>query len=60
VTRIGFVATTTINRHDFGVSWNAPMDRGGVVVGDGVAITLDVEAILESDMQRIAKAVKSA
>jgi len=30
------------------------MDRGGMVVGDEVAITLDVEAILESDMQRIA------
>ena len=53
-TRIGFVATTAINRHDFGVSWNAPLDRGGRVVGDEVAITLDVEAILESDMQRIA------
>lgn len=53
-TRIGFVATTTINRHDFGVSWNAPLDRGGRVVGDEVAITLDIEAILESDMQRIA------
>lgn len=52
--RIGFVATTTINRHDFGVSWNAPLDRGGRVVGDEVAITLDVEAVLESDMQRIA------
>lgn len=51
--RIGFVATTTINRHDFGVSWNAPLDHGGWVVGDEVAITLDVEAILESDMQRI-------
>ncbi|MHB8823497.1 MAG: YceI family protein [Thiobacillus sp.] len=53
-TRIGFVATTAINRHHFGVSWNAPLDRGGVVVGDEVAITLDVEAIAESDMQRIA------
>ena len=53
-TRIGFVATTAINRHHFGVSWNAPLDRGGMVVGDEVAITLDVEAILESDMQRIA------
>jgi polyisoprenoid-binding protein YceI len=52
--RIGFVATTAINRHDFGVSWNAPLDRGGMVVGDEVAITLDVEAILESDMERIA------
>jgi len=53
-TRIGFVATATINRHHFGVSWNAPLDRGGMVVGDEVAITLDVEAIIESDMQRIA------
>lgn len=53
-TRIGFVATTAINRHHFGVSWNAPMDRGGMVVGDEIAITLDVEAIAESDMQRIA------
>jgi len=54
VSRIGFVATTTINRHHFGVSWNAPMDRGGMVVGDEVAITLDVEALTESDMLRIA------
>ena len=52
--RIGFVATTAINRHHFGVSWNAPMDRGGMVVGDEVAITLDIEAIAESDMLRIA------
>jgi len=51
--RIGFVATTAINRHHFGVSWNAPLDRGGMVVGDEVAITLDVEAILESDILRI-------
>lgn len=55
VTRIGFTATATINRHDFGVSWNAPMDRGGMVVGDEVAITLDVEAILDADMERIAR-----
>jgi len=36
------------------VNWNAPMDRGGRVVGEEVAITLDVEAIAESDMLRIA------
>lgn len=46
-TRAGFVATTRINRHDFGVSWNAPLDRGGTVVGDIVEITIDAEAILE-------------
>jgi polyisoprenoid-binding protein YceI len=47
-TRAGFVATARINRHDFGVSWNSPLDNGGVVVGDEVAITIDAEAILES------------
>ena len=44
-TRAGFVATTTINRHDFGVSWNAPLDQGGVVVGNIVEIRIDAEAI---------------
>ena len=36
-------ATTKINRQDFGVKWNAKMDSGGWVVGDDVAITIDVE-----------------
>jgi len=30
-TRAGFVAKTTINRQDFGVSWNDTMDKGGIV-----------------------------
>ncbi len=47
--RAGFVAETQINRHDFGVSWNGAMDRGGVVVGDTVFITIDAEAVLESE-----------
>jgi polyisoprenoid-binding protein YceI len=46
-TRAGFMATTTINRHDFGASWNAPLDRGGIVVGDLVEITIDAEAVIE-------------
>lgn len=46
-TRAGFKAEATINRHDFGASWNAPLDRGGFVVGDIVEITIDAEAILE-------------
>lgn len=48
-TRAGFVAKTEINRHDFGVNWNSTLDRGGVVVGDIVQITIDAEAILESE-----------
>jgi polyisoprenoid-binding protein YceI len=41
--RAAAVATTKINRQDFGVKWNATMDNGGVVVGDDVSITIDVE-----------------
>ena len=47
VTRAGFVATVRLNRHDFKVSWNSVLDRGGVVVGDDVFIEIDVEAIEE-------------
>jgi len=46
-TRAGFVANTTINRLDFGVSWNAPLEKEGLVVGNSVEITIDTEAILE-------------
>ena len=47
-TRAGFTATTKINRQDFKVSWNDIIDKGGVVVGDDVFITLDAEAIRDS------------
>jgi polyisoprenoid-binding protein YceI len=47
-TRAGFVATTSINRQDYGVSWNGTLDRGGIVVGNTVDITIDAEAILDS------------
>lgn len=43
--RVGFEASTTISRKDFGLTWNAPLEAGGVLVGDKVAITLDVSAI---------------
>jgi polyisoprenoid-binding protein YceI len=46
-TRAGFVATARIDRQDFGVSWNSVLDRGGIVVGDDVDITIDAEAIRE-------------
>jgi polyisoprenoid-binding protein YceI len=42
VTRGGFSAETTISRKDFGITWNAAMEAGGVLVSDKVAITLDV------------------
>ena len=46
-TRAGFTASARIDRQDFGVSWNGVLDRGGVVVGNTVDITIDAEAILE-------------
>lgn len=45
VTRAGFHATSSINRQDYGVSWNSTLDRGGIVVGDEVWIDIDVEAL---------------
>jgi polyisoprenoid-binding protein YceI len=43
--RVAATATTKINRQDYGVKWNAKLDNGGVVVGDDVNITIDVEMI---------------
>ena len=45
--RAGFTATTEISRKEFGVDIDMPMDGGGVVVGDKITITLDVEAVLQ-------------
>ena len=47
--RAGFSAATRINRQDFGVSWQDTMSRSGIVVGNEIDITIDVEAILEDD-----------
>jgi polyisoprenoid-binding protein YceI len=43
--RRGASATTTINRQDFGISFNKTLDSGGMVVGNDVPITIDVEAV---------------
>jgi polyisoprenoid-binding protein YceI len=44
-TRVAISATTKVNRQDYGVKWNANIDGGGVVVGDDVNITIDLEMI---------------
>ncbi len=46
--RAAATATAKVNRQDFGVKWNATMDNGGVVVGDDVNITIDVEMIKQA------------
>lgn len=43
--RRGATAAAKINRKDFGLTWNAALETGGVVVGDEVTITIDVEAV---------------
>ena len=43
--RAGFSAKTTINRKDFGLTWNKAIEAGGVMVGDKVEITIEVEAV---------------
>ncbi|GAC1536281.1 MAG: YceI family protein [Acidimicrobiales bacterium] len=43
-TKVGFEARTKINREDFGMTWNAALETGGVVVGKDVNIEIDVEA----------------
>jgi polyisoprenoid-binding protein YceI len=49
-TRVGFSATTEINRSDFGVDFNGPVPGvpGGVVVSEKVTITLEVEGVLQA------------
>jgi polyisoprenoid-binding protein YceI len=47
-TRAGFTATADINRKDFGITIDMPMDGGGAVVGDKVQIALEIEAVLQS------------
>jgi polyisoprenoid-binding protein YceI len=44
--RVGASATATINRKDFGLTWNAALETGGVVVSDEVKIILDVALTL--------------
>jgi polyisoprenoid-binding protein YceI len=44
-TRIGVSATTKINRKDYGLTWNAALETGGLLVGDEVTITLDVQFV---------------
>ena len=49
--RVGASAATTISRKDFGLHWNRALEAGGVLVGDEVKITIDVELIKKSGAQ---------
>jgi polyisoprenoid-binding protein YceI len=43
--RIGLSATTKIKRKDYGLTWNAALETGGILVGEDVTLTLDVELV---------------
>ncbi|HWI53182.1 MAG TPA: YceI family protein [Symbiobacteriaceae bacterium] len=46
--RAGFSAETRINRKDFGLTWNAVLETGGILVGDEIKISLQAEAIKQA------------
>ncbi|WP_037582476.1 YceI family protein [Phaeacidiphilus oryzae] len=43
--RVGFEGTATINRSEWGLSWNAALETGGVLVSDKIKLTFDISAI---------------
>ena len=45
VEHLGFIAKTKIDRRDFGLTWNMALETGGVLVGDEIKISIDVELI---------------
>jgi len=55
--RIGASATTKLNRKDWGLVWNQALETGGVLVGEEVQITIDVEAVKKAPAQ-VSKAGK--
>ncbi|MBP1325005.1 polyisoprenoid-binding protein YceI [Leucobacter exalbidus] len=46
--KVGFTAKTVVKREDFGLSWNAPLEKGGLLLGSDVTITLDIQAALQA------------
>jgi len=50
-TRAGFSAETTIDRRDFGLTWNQGLETGGVLVGQDVKIQLAVQAVKEQALE---------
>ena len=47
--RAGFAASTSINRKDFGLTWNQALETGGVLVSDQVKINLEIQATLQAN-----------
>lgn len=52
--RVAFSASTSIDRKDFGLTWNKAVETGGVLVGERVDISLDVQAVLAAAQEKAA------
>jgi len=49
--RAGFSAATSVNRKDFGLTWNIALETGGVVVGDKIEIGIEIEAVRAAEQK---------
>ena len=48
--RAGFVINGKINRKDFGLTWNAVLEKGGVMVGDEVTISCEIQLVQQPEL----------
>lgn len=55
--RAGFTATSTINRKDFGLTWNVALETGGWLVGDEVNISIDLQAVKQEETEEVGEPV---
>lgn len=53
-TSAGFSASTKINRKDWGLNWNAPLETGGVLVGEEVTIEIEIEIVKQVPTEEVA------
>ena len=51
-TSLGLTGRTCLNREDYGISWNQPMENGGLMVGKDVEISIDIEADLDTNQKK--------
>jgi polyisoprenoid-binding protein YceI len=47
-TKVGFNAEGKLNRSDYGLTWNAALETGGVLVGDQIKVSLEIQAAQEA------------
>lgn len=47
--RVGYAASAVVNRSDFGLTWNKALEAGGVLVGEEVKISLDIELVRQAE-----------